>query len=197
MITTPQLRIFKELQVKNSIIFLIIAGLFVSYPSYSDTNCTSQKDCIEEKGDTIVFGGLPISRIYNNSKETLRYNFSDVDKPNQERRENAVMITKRDGKYYWGSRKGIELIHRKDGAYHQFIDPITGSYVKIANFRDAVVFNNAFKSLGEDKSDDLGLAQIDGVVWTENRGPKYLYMEHVHMLLYTITYWGVGELYDE
>ena len=77
--------------------------------------------------------------------------------------EYRVLITKLDGKYYWASRENKELLHFQSDAADWFISASSG-YVKIVDRR----------SLGDDGE------------------PRYIYIEHLTLLLDTITYWGVG-----
>ena len=77
--------------------------------------------------------------------------------------EYRVLITKHDGKYYWASRENKELLHFTSGVADWFISESSG-YVKIVDRR----------ALGDDGE------------------PRYVYIEHLTLLLDTITYWGTG-----
>jgi len=79
--------------------------------------------------------------------------------------EYRVLIVKRDGKYYWASRENKELLHFQSGLAHWFISPSSG-YIKI----------------------------IDPSLSFENQETtQFVYMEHLTLVLATITYWGTGE----
>lgn len=76
--------------------------------------------------DATVLFGVPASRLSASSQgadpESLR-----PDKT----QEYVVVIERRDGRYYWVSRENRELIHSIGGAFHLFIDPRGGGYVKV------------------------------------------------------------------
>ncbi len=79
--------------------------------------------------------------------------------------EYRVLIIKRDGKYYWASRDNKELVHFQSGIAHWFISPTNG-YIKI----------------------------IDPTLVAGGQDPaQFVYMEHVTLILETITYWGAGD----
>ena len=77
--------------------------------------------------------------------------------------EYRVLITEHDGKYYWASRENKELLHFQSDAADWFISESSG-YVKIVDRR----------SIGDSGE------------------PRYVYIEHLTLLLDTITYWGTG-----
>ena len=79
--------------------------------------------------------------------------------------EYRVLIVKRNGKYYWASRENKEMLYFQSGIAHWFIAPTSG-YVKII-----------------DPSLLPGGEEANG----------YIYMEHLTLLVATITYWGTGE----
>lgn len=78
--------------------------------------------------------------------------------------EYRVLIVKRGTKYYWASREDRELMHFQSGIAHWFISESSG-YIKII-----------------DPSLMLGNAGAD----------QYVYIEHMTLLVDTITYWGSG-----
>jgi hypothetical protein len=110
----------------------------------------------------VVFIGYPDSRIISGTDKQIRTVLS-----NAERTEYRVVITKRDGKYYWTSREDKELIHFESGVFHWFIAPTSG-YIKLV------------ESLLVDKTDT----------------PRYVYVEHLTLRLDTYTYWGSGESFN-
>jgi hypothetical protein len=78
--------------------------------------------------------------------------------------EYRVLIVKRDGKYYWASRENKELMHFQSGIAHWFVSQSSG-YIKI----------------------------VDPSLLPGNEGTnQYVYMEHLTLVLDTITYWGIG-----
>ncbi len=110
-----------------------------------------------------VLSARPTVKVESNAASTQRFQLSDA-----EQEEFRVVITIRDGRYYWISREGRELIHHRSGAFHYFIDPTGGGFVK--------VFDTGF--LPESLRDP---------------GPRVQYLEHVTLGLETITYWGASE----
>jgi hypothetical protein len=83
----------------------------------------------------------------------------------------AVAIVKRGDRYFWASRESRELFHTVSGAYHLFIDPKSGGYVKV-----------------EDQS-ALPAALRGG-------GPAIQYVEQLALGLVTVTYWGSADLFN-
>lgn len=106
---------------------------------------------------TVLFG-IPSFKVSESSNgvapETLRP---------EKQQENIAIIEKRDGRYFWVSRKDRELLHKVSGAFHLFIDPENGSYIKVYAFDD---------------------------------GKGFEYMEHVHIMLSTITYHGTSKAFN-
>jgi hypothetical protein len=109
--------------------------------------------------ERLVFSGTPTIKVESAPQAANR-----VELTTQEQTEYRVLITARDGKYYWTSRENKELFHFRSGAFDWFVAPGSG-YIKVVDRRY--------------------LLQEDG--------PRYLYMEHMTLLLNTITYWGGGE----
>ena len=79
--------------------------------------------------------------------------------------EYRVLIIARGGKYYWASRENKELMYFQHGITHWFISKTSG-YIKIID-----------PSLIPGNEEGVG---------------QYVYMEHLTILLDTITYWGTG-----
>ena len=80
-------------------------------------------------------------------------------------KEFRVLIVKRDDKYFWASRENKELIYVTSGAAHWFIAPSSG-YIKII---------------------DLQILDPEA-----DKGPL-VYVEHLGLFDYMITYWGIGD----
>ncbi len=110
-----------------------------------------------------VLSVRPTVKVESNAASTQRFQLSDA-----EQEEFRVVITTRDGRYYWISREGRELIHHRSGVFHYFIDPTGGGYVKVV---------------------DTGLLPES----LRDPGPRVQYLEHVTLGLHTITYWGASE----
>jgi hypothetical protein len=91
--------------------------------------------------------------------------------PPVERAKNRAIIIKRDDKYFWASRGGRELVHHASGAFDYFIEPGGSGYVKVFDSHSMPT--------------DL-----------RPKGPRYQYMEHVTIMLYSITYWGSTDRLD-
>lgn len=112
--------------------------------------------------ETVVFSALPSSRVSSTDTSTKREMLT-ADK----QKEYRLVITKRDGKYYWASRENRELYYTLSGVFHIFIDLRGGGYVKIF---DRKLLREA--------------------------GPNFGYLEHNHLWLDTITYWGDGSAFE-
>jgi hypothetical protein len=80
-----------------------------------------------------------------------------------ERDKASVVVAQEGERFFWTSRENRELIHSHAGGTHYFIEPVGGGYVKVVD-----------------------LAFIDPKV----KGPRYLVLEHVGIMVNTITYWG-------
>jgi hypothetical protein len=109
--------------------------------------------------DQVVFSGSPISKVESDSTSTSRFELSLADVA-----KYVLLITMKDGKYYWASPENRELKHFRSGAFHWFISESSG-YIKL----------------------------VDRRLLLDEENPQYLYMEHLTLHLGTITYWGTGE----
>lgn len=116
--------------------------------------------------DTVVLNGLPTVRVTSSSDSTVRETL-----PESKQHEFRILITKNGEDYIWVTRDNRQLIHTKSGVHDLFIDPRGGGYIK--------VLDQEF--LPESMQDSR--AQI-------------LYMEHLSLMLTTITYWGVAESFN-
>ena len=113
--------------------------------------------------EQIVFAGTPLTRVESDIENTER---SVLDSHQIE--EYRVLITKRDGRYFWWSRERKELMYFKSGIAHWFVSPTSG-YIKI----------------------------IDPSLRSSSDIPnQYYYVEHLTLLTTTLTYWGSGEDLD-
>ena len=79
--------------------------------------------------------------------------------------EYRVLIVKRGDRYFWASRENKELFHFQSGIAHWFISESSG-YIKI-----------------------IDPSLIPGNEPTN----QYVYIEHLTLLVDTITYWGAGQ----
>ena len=110
-----------------------------------------------------VLSARPTVKVVSEAASTERFQLSDA-----EQEAVRVVITIRDGRYYWISREGRELIHHRSGAFHYFIDPTGSGYVK--------VLDTAF--LPE---------------FLRDPGPRFQYFEVLSLWLGTTTYWGATD----
>ena len=110
-----------------------------------------------------VLSARPTVKVESDAASTQRFQLSDA-----EQEEFRVVITTRDGRYYWISREGRELIHHASGAFHYFIDPTGGGYIKVF---------------------DTSLVPE----FLRDPGPRFQYFEVLSLWLGTITYWGASE----
>ena len=113
--------------------------------------------------ETVVINATPTAKVASGPDETERLVLAEAD-----REKSRLVILKRDGRYLWASRENRELSYQLSGAFHYFIDPAGGGYVKVFD------------------SHMLPASLRDP-------GPRYRYMEHVTLWLGTITYWGATE----
>ena len=116
----------------------------------------------------LVLNAAPTVRVVSGDSATERMVLSE-----SEQEEFRIVITTRNGRYFWASREGAELVHSTSGAFHWFWDPGGGGSVKIL---------------------DQELLQPAAVRDPER--PRFLYMEHLTVMLGTITYWGSTETFD-
>lgn len=109
----------------------------------------------------VVFEGRPTVQINADQEGATRRVLSKLDQE-----KSRITIVWRDGKYIWATRNAVELIlNGKQGPTYLFAEPNGAGYVKIF---DTHVFPDSVRVAG----------------------PRYLFMEHVHLGLGTITYWG-------
>jgi hypothetical protein len=114
----------------------------------------------------VVLDAKPTVMIASDANSTTR---SVLSKPDQDK--SRVRIAKKGNQYIWVSRENADLVHQSSGAVHYFIDPRGGGYVKVL--------------------DTLKLPKS-----TRTPGPRYEYMEHLSLLLGTITYWGATDVFE-
>lgn len=114
----------------------------------------------------VVLNAAPTVRVVSGEDSTERAVLSEA-----EREEYRVVITVRDGRYFWTSREGAELVHSRFGAFDWFKDPGGGGYVKVLDAERLPEF-------------------------LRDPGPRFVYMEHLTIWLGTITYWGSSETFD-
>ena len=117
----------------------------------------------------VVLDAKPTVMIASDANSTTR---SVLSKPDQDK--FRVRIAKKGNQYIWVSRENAVLVHKLSGVVHYFIDPTGGGYVKVLD---------TFKIPKFPKS-------------TRTPGPRYEYMEHVGLLLGTITYWGATDVFE-
>ena len=89
----------------------------------------------------------------------------------RERLDNLVVIAKVGPAYYWQTRDDRELIYRRSGVYHIFIDPSGGGWVKVL-----------------DQSSLPASLRIEG--------PTFQFFENVSSGLTTYTYWGSASSFN-
>lgn len=111
----------------------------------------------------VVLDAKPTVKVESGDGATARHLLSESD-----RTKYRVTISRRGGRYSWTSREDRELLHHLSGAFHFFIDPRGGGYIKVFDTH----------TLPESVRDP---------------GPRFRYMEHLTFWLGTITYWGASE----
>jgi hypothetical protein len=110
-----------------------------------------------------AFEGRPTTKVESNDTKTVR---TVLTKSAQA--ECAVTIIQHDGRYFWASREDRELVHTSSGTFHYFTAPDGAGYVKVF---DTHSVPRAMRP----------------------PGPRFRFMEHVSLGLWTITYWGATE----
>ena len=75
---------------------------------------------------TIVLDAKPAVQVESGKDSTKRFLLS-----NTEQEKYRVRIIKNGPRYLWASRENRELVHHLSGAFHFFIDPLGGGYVKV------------------------------------------------------------------
>ena len=105
----------------------------------------------------LVLDAKPTVKVESGEGATERVLLSEPD-----RTKYRVIITRRDGRYFWTSREGRELVYHASGAFHYFIEPRGGGYIKVFDTR----------TLPESMRDP---------------GPRFRYHEHLTLWLGTIT----------
>jgi len=111
----------------------------------------------------VVLDATPTVKVESGEGATSRVLLSGPD-----RTKNRVTITRRGDRYFWTSREDRELVHHASGAFHHFIQPGGGGYIKVFDTH----------MLPESMRDP---------------GPRFRYMEHSTLWLGTITYWGTSK----
>jgi hypothetical protein len=110
----------------------------------------------------VVLDAKPTVKVESSEGATSRLLLSDPD-----RTKYRVTITRRDGRYFWTSREDRELVYHASGAFHYFIEPRGGGYVKVFDTQ----------MLPESMRDS---------------GPRFRYIEHLTFWMGTISYWGAS-----
>ena len=108
-----------------------------------------------------VFTGTPKTRAIIEPADMQRFTLSP-----KEQKEFQSIITLKDNRFYWTSRENREMIHHFAGAFHYFIDPTGGGYVKIG----------------------------PGSLYPGLSNASYAYMEVLSLGLSAYIYFGSGEL---
>ena len=111
------------------------------------------------EGQTVL-SATPTSRVSSGDESTERFVLSEL-----EQEEYRVVITARDGRYFWISREGRELSHSASGVFHWFMDLQGGGYVKVL---DTHLLPDSLR----------------------DPGPRFQYMEHRTFFLGTFTVLG-------
>jgi hypothetical protein len=114
----------------------------------------------------LVFDGVPTVKVESGERKTTRFVLSK-----KERMESRVTIVRREGRYYWASRENKELMRVVSGAFQYFISREGTGYVKVL---DSHLLPTSMRPAG----------------------PRFQYMEHLPIMLGTITYWGASDKFD-
>ena len=115
----------------------------------------------------LVLDGTPSSRTSSSDEGSTDETLTEAQK-----NEFRLLITKLGDEYIWASREQRQLDHYKSGAFHYFVDPTGGGYIKVF---DQSVLPDFMK---------------------DPTKPRILYMEHLSLGLQTTTYWGGAESFE-
>ncbi|HEY2953844.1 MAG TPA: hypothetical protein VGK89_01200 [Candidatus Eisenbacteria bacterium] len=110
----------------------------------------------------LVLDASPETKVENNALSTMRRVLSK-----KERMEHRVTIIHRHGRCYWTSRENRELVRSVSGAFQYFTPTNGGGYLKML---DTHSLPDSVRS------------------W----GPRFRYMDHLSIMLGTITCSGTS-----
>jgi hypothetical protein len=113
-----------------------------------------------------VIAAEPFARVKSAASDTAREKLSS-----SEAKKNALVISKSGSEYIWATRQSRQLVYVQSGAFHLFIDPRGGGYVKVF--------------------DQHALPEA-----MRQPGPRFRWYEHVSIGLETITYWGEANAFQ-
>jgi len=99
------------------------------------------------------------------TSQSFRHSFNLT---REQQAQYGIVILKRGNSYFWASREMKPLIHSLSGAFHYFIEPNGGGYIKV----------------------------FDRRLLMEEKNPRFLYLEHVTLWMQTITYWGTADAFS-
>jgi len=115
----------------------------------------------------LVLQGTPSNRTTSSSEGSTDETLTEAQKD-----EYRLLITKLGDEYIWASREWRHLDHYKSGAFHYFVDPTGGGYIKVYD-------QNILPEFMRDPTK-----------------PRILYLEHLSLWLQTTTYWGSAEAFE-
>jgi len=110
--------------------------------------------------DGLVLSAVPTAKVESSSDRTERFSLAPA-----QAQEFAVVIVKRNGRYFWASRENRELLHSRSGVFDLFIEPGGSGYIKVLDQRALPDFLRV-------------------------PGPAIQYLEQMTLGLATLTYWG-------
>ncbi len=115
----------------------------------------------------LVLDGTPSKRTSSSDEGSTDDTLTEAQK-----NEFRLLITKVGDEYIWASREQKQLVHHESGAFHYFIDPQGGGYIKVYDQNVLPEFMR------------------------ESTQPRFLYLEHLSLWLETTTYWGSAEAFE-
>lgn len=118
--------------------------------------------------EQVVLRGIPTSQVSSGPDGTEREVLTA-----SRRQEASLLIVKRDGRYFWASREDCELTASVSGIFVVFTGLTCHGYIKVLDQRD---------------TPDDSIIRFDG--------PDIQYMEHLHSMFLTITYYGDAVRFD-
>lgn len=82
-----------------------------------------------------VLNGVPTVKDMSDARKTTEVQLTEA-----EQAKYPCTIVKRDGEYYWASRKDKRLLYSKSGEFHNFVDPEGAGYVRVLSAEGKIYY---------------------------------------------------------
>ena len=67
-----------------------------------------------------------------------------IELDENQKKNLRVVIIKKGDEYFWDTRDGKKLTHLVQGAFHLFIDPVGGDYIKVTKSEGKFIYIEHF-----------------------------------------------------